>query len=197
MNTKRLVLIVFVALSLAPALLQAQEPDPAAILEASDAAYNAHDLEAISALFADDAVRQLLPPPSPEVSGVWRGIQEIRAQWQREFALNARVERIGEYQASGDTVTGRARYWDDSLIQLGVAPIEYAIEVTVADGKITSSTITTTPESVAEIQAAISRLPATGGAGGSEAVLLLLLGGLGLVAIGAAVRLGVRRSRPT
>lgn len=194
METKRL-LIVLVALLLAPALLQAQESDPVAILEASDTAYNAHDLEAISALFADDAVRQLVPPPSPDVSGVWRGKQEIRAQWQREFALNARVERIGDYQASGDTVTGRARYWDDSLIQLGVAPIEYTIEVTVADGTITSSTITTAPESIAAIQAAISRLPATGAAGGYEATLLLLLGGLGLIGVAVAIRVAIAGGR--
>lgn len=188
MKITQLALIVLVALSLSPAVLRAQATDPVAVLEASDAAYNAHDLEAISAIFADDAVRQLVPPPSPESSGIWRGKQEIRAQWQREFALNARVERIGEYQASGDTVSGRARYWDDSLIQLGVAPIEYTIEVKVNGAKITSSTITTTPESVARIVAAISRLPATGDARGYNPALLLWLGGLGLAGAGLIVR---------
>ncbi len=110
---KQLSLIALALVALSPTILHAQPTDPVAVLEASDVAYNAHDLEAISALFADDAVRQLIPPPSPEASGIWRGKEEIRAQWQREFALNARVERVGEYQASGDTVTGRARYWDD------------------------------------------------------------------------------------
>lgn len=194
MEMRRFALLTLLLLALAPTALRAQPTDPAAVLEASDAAYNAHDLEAISALFADDAVRQLSPPP-PGSSGVWRGAQEIRAQWQSEFALNARIERIGEYQVSGNTVTGGARYWDDSLIQLGVAPIEYTIEVTVENGRITSSSITTTPESVARLMAAIGALPATGAAQRSEPALLLFLAGLGLIAAGVAVRLAHRAAR--
>jgi hypothetical protein len=185
--------IALIALWMFPVALHAQGTDPVSVLQASDAAYNAHDLEAISALFADDAVRQLIPPPSPDSSGTWRGKQEIRTQWQREFALNSRVERIGEYQASGDTVTGQARYRDDSLIQLGVAPIEYTIQVTVKNGKITSSIVTTTPESLAKIQAAVSRLPATGATGNVAPLLLLLLGGLGLIGLGIALRSNIHR----
>ncbi len=193
MRMRLLALIVPLALWMLPVSLQAQGTDPVSVLQASDAAYNAHDLEAISALFADDAVRQLIPPASPDSSGIFRGKQEIRAQWQREFALHARVERIGEYQASGETVTGRARYWDDSLSQLGVAPIEYTIQATVKDGKITSSIVTTTPESLTKIQAAVQRLPATGTTGNAIPMLLLVLGGLGIIGLGIAVRTNIQR----
>lgn len=193
MRMQYLAPFVLAALWMFPAALQAQSTDPISVLQASDAAYNAHDLEAISAVFADDVMRQMIPPPSPDSSGIWRGKQEIRAQWQREFALNGRVERIGEYQANGDTVTGGARYWDDSLIKLGVAPIEYTIKVTVKDGKITSSVITLTPQTLAKLQAAVSQLPATGAAEHAVPLVLWVLGGLGLITGGIALRFSMNR----
>jgi ketosteroid isomerase-like protein len=74
---------------------------PAAVVERLLEAINAHDLEAMVDLFADDYVNEW--PAHPERS--FRGNQQVRRNWSQLFAevpdLRARLPRVA---TDGDTV---------------------------------------------------------------------------------------------
>ena len=74
--------------------------DPAAVVERLLEAINAHDLEAMVDLFADDYVNEW--PAHPERS--FRGNQQVRRNWSQLFAsvpdLRARLPRVA---VDGDT----------------------------------------------------------------------------------------------
>ncbi len=74
---------------------------PAAVVERLLAGINAHDLEAMVALFADDYVNEW--PAHPQRG--FRGSQQVRRNWGQIFAgvpdLRARLPRM---TVDGDTV---------------------------------------------------------------------------------------------
>ena len=111
------------------------EQDPVAVVRACDAAWNAHDLEAVMACFTDDAVVTQLPPP-PD-GGVYRGKEQIR-RWVAAVLPGFHVDSR-EHRASGDTVTWTASVRGDLFREMGFSqPFEADAEAVVRAGKIAS-----------------------------------------------------------
>lgn len=168
-----LVAIMMLAVILAlPLALYAQEPDPAAVVTAAYEAWNAGDVDAYVAFVADDAVVDI---PG---FGTYTGLEEIRAWMEGLLPLNPQME-FEILQVEGDTVTLRSSYTDDDFRALGVV-LEADEVIVVEDGKIVSETWIVTEESMAELQAAMTGLPETGGEPLSSSALLMAVGGLAI-----------------
>ena len=151
------------------------DPDLAAVAQAFGAAWNAHDLEAVLAGFAPDAVvreRQGAVPlhvwdtrdpqvvraylagafdPNDDNAGIltWAmGHQEIAAWAVAHFARRHRFG-AGPYRAAGDTVGWPYREFVDPYQRLpGVDPTEGTAEAEVRGGVITRLTLVQSPASV-------------------------------------------------
>lgn len=161
----------------------AQTTDPVAVLNAFNAAVNAHDVDAALALFAPDAIAQFPNQPPPNV---YRGTQEIRTWLQADAAQHIQVT------ASNVKVTGDRVTWDASIVIDDVRPLGISLdgsaEAVIQNGKIGSFTFTLSDETLAKLQAATAQpqaLPRTGGAPLSPwwllAVIGIVVGGLGMV----------------
>lgn len=113
--------------------------DPLSIVRQYDAAWNAHDLEAVMACFADDAVATQTPPP-PD-GGINRGKDQIR-RWAEGQLPGFHVDSR-DHRTSGDTVTWTSTVTGDVFRQMGFhEPLEAQAEAVVRDGKIVSFTAT-------------------------------------------------------
>lgn len=134
--------------------------DPMAVVQALNDTCNSGDVEGVLDLFTDDAVVKNQPPPSPADSGVYTGKQEIRGWFEPQIQRHLHVESRN-YRVSGDTVTWRTVVTEDELRQMGIDDFEVTAEATVQNGKITSFTVTPTPETLSKVQAAMAQ----GGAG--------------------------------
>ncbi|MFN8474997.1 MAG: hypothetical protein U0822_22625 [Anaerolineae bacterium] len=194
MKTLPISLAALAVLLALPGTLLAQQPDLAALAKKVDAAYNAHDAAALAAMWVPNGTRQQVPA-SPGTTGIAHGWPEILAQYQADWSQNGRVEEIGDLTVNGNQVSGRGQYWDDVFTKMGIAPLEYTIVWTFQGDKLQSVVVTTTPESMAKLQAAMSAMPSTG-VGDATAPLSqrLILGGLALVILGIAA-LTTRRTR--
>ena len=159
----------------APRPLHAQAPDLVPVARAYTAAWNAHDLPAVLALFAPDAVvrerRGEVPPAvwdtrDPQVvraylddslygeaydtSGLaWvTGHPQIAAWAAARFAQRHRFA-TDQHRAAGDTVGWRYREFVDPFQRApGVSPTEGSAEAVVRDGRITVLTLVQSPASV-------------------------------------------------
>jgi hypothetical protein len=192
MKTRLIATIIVVAMLLLPAALHAQETDPASVVMAEVEAMNAGDIDAVLALYTDDAVIKLVPPIPPDSPDTYTGEAEIRAWFEELVAVNFTME-VEILQVEGDTVTTNCQTWMDPTRQLGVAPLEATLVYTVQDGKITGWTWTASGESLAKLGAALAGLPETGGAAFPGYALTVALGGLAGVG-GLGLRLARRRS---
>ncbi|MEZ4869679.1 MAG: ABC transporter substrate-binding protein [Caldilineaceae bacterium] len=136
-------------------------PSPAAVVAALDAATNAGDVDAAVALFTEDAVITVAPPP-PGQSGIARGLEEIRAWLAWEILQGADVtsEILG---VEGNQVIVKETFSDELLASLGVEIIETRVTYIVENGKITGYDSTFTEESMAEVTAALATLEAVEG----------------------------------
>jgi hypothetical protein len=151
-------------------------PAPIPVARAYVAAWNAHDLDAVLALFAPDAVVRErwgdVPPAvwdtsDPQVvraylegshdgeaydpSGfAWAsGHRQIAAWAAARFAQHQRLA-AARYRAAGGTVGWRYREFDDPFQGLpGVGPLEGAAEAEVRGGAITRLTLVQAPASAA------------------------------------------------
>lgn len=191
-----------------PVTVQAQATDPASVVKNFVEAFNRGDVEQALSYFADNAVVKLTPaPPS---GGSFSGKDQIRAFLQNGAKNHNHLELLGNMQVSGEKATFVNRDVSDALKQIGVDFLDDNVEVTVVNGKITSQSITTTPQSLA-------KLPRPGGAGGGQGgvpssapaagvggtatnvsadnTLMAWLIGL-LVCGGLAAFIGVRRAKP-
>lgn len=179
---KFLVVLALVAGIAAPAVAYAQETDPAGVLSNLADALNAGNVEAAVELVADDAVLTFVPDLTG--SGPIQGKDQIRAWYEGLVAQNIYVEP-SDLKVDGDKVTWSNKVWMDDFEALGIAPVEYTGEGVVQEGKIQSYTEEMTDASLAEFEAAMAALPATGGTP-RAAVLLpsLSITGLLLVALG-------------
>jgi len=111
--------------------------DPVSVVRAFDAAFNAHDLEAVMAFFTDDAVVTQLPPP-PD-GGIYRGKEQIR-RWVEAVLPGFHVDSR-EHRTSGDTVAWTASVTGDLFRQMGFSqPFEAQAEAVVREGKVASFT---------------------------------------------------------
>ncbi len=126
--------------------------DPISIVRAFDAALNAHDLEAVMGLFAEDATVRYVPAPPPGPAA-YEGKPEIRGLVQRLIEEGIAVQ-AEHYEATGERVTSRDRRTCAARHeQLGGNPVILTCEAVVRGGKIASLTFTFSPESLRRIQA--------------------------------------------
>ena len=91
-----------------------------------------------------------LPPPSPD-PGVYHGKQQIRAWLEvllQQFHVAARNERAADERVRWDATVSA-----DVLRRMGLASVEDTLEAVVHEGKITSFTLTISPDSLSKIAA--------------------------------------------
>jgi hypothetical protein len=175
-SSKFLVVMAALAMMLVlPFPLYAQETDPESVVNALFEAFNAGDVEAIAAFYADDAVVRF-----PDENETLTGAEEIRPWIEELGAMNFAIEATS-IQVEGDTVTVAIRTWADPSRALGIAPLEATDVYIVKDGKIVSQTSTYTEESLAKLMAALAALPETGGVAFPTYLLFTALGGLAIL----------------
>jgi hypothetical protein len=149
-------------------------PAPVPLAEAYTAAWNAHDLPAVLALFAPDAIvrerRGEVPPAvwdtrDPRVVRAYldgshseynydthgltwvTGRPQIEAWAAARFARHHRIA-VGQHRAAGDTVGWSYREFVDPFqLVPGLSPTEGDAEAAVRGGRITVLTLVVSPES--------------------------------------------------
>jgi hypothetical protein len=158
-----------------PDPLRAQGTDPVAVARAFDAAWNAHDLDAVLVLFAADAVVRdrwgAVPPAVWETHDpavvrkffedshdgdnydtgglTWAsGQEEITAWAAARFAQHHRFVAVG-YRPVGATVRWDFQEFVDPFQRTpGVSPTEGTAAAAIRDGTIRRLTLVQSPESV-------------------------------------------------
>jgi ketosteroid isomerase-like protein len=114
--------------------------DLLSIVRALEEACNAHDMDKVMTLFADDAVVRQAPPA--DGVGVYRGREQIRG-WLGTQLPGFHVDSR-DHQTNGDTVRWTARMSNDLLRQIGRSePVEDQAEAVVREGKIASFSVST------------------------------------------------------
>jgi hypothetical protein len=125
----------------------AQGTDPLSLLNAVVAAYNSGDVERATALYAADAV----------ITNT-RGRKFPSKEAIRQFiqtSVNARIHlEVENPQVAGDAVTWTDRESTDSLVRLGIAPVEIKIQLVAQGGKIKADTRYYPPKSLARVRRA-------------------------------------------
>jgi len=121
--------------------------EPVAVILAMNDLCNVGDVEGVLALFTDDAVIRNLPPPDPPETGIHTGIEEIRAWLAPQIQRHLQVVSQN-YQAKGDTVTWETTLSEDELRAMGIESMDVTAEAVVRNGRISSFTITPTPETL-------------------------------------------------
>ena len=193
MSTRRfltaIVVAILVVLLAAPVRLHAQT-DPASAIKAETDAMNAGDVDAAVAMFAEDAVFRVTPPPSG-TTGVFAGKQQLRAWFQQEVAEHIHL-MVGGLEVAGERVTWTATLELDTFRMLGVGPVAQRGEAVVREGKIVSMTVANqfTPAQAAKLRGAGTpkAMPRTGGGSFPAYAWWLALVGLGSAGAGWALR---------
>ena len=81
-----------------------QPMDPASVVHAYIRAVNAHNVDAVLALYADDAVHEVMPPP-PGATGVYIGKAQIRQFYQQTAANHDHLAVVGTLRVVGNKVS--------------------------------------------------------------------------------------------
>jgi hypothetical protein len=130
------------------------DADPASVIEAYITAANAGDLEAILALYDDDAFHIALPSPDGS-AGVCVGKEQFTMWYEQSLANKERVElEDGSLAVDGNQASFVTRISSEPWRELGLEALEAHSEVVVVDGRIMTHVVLLTPESVRELQAA-------------------------------------------
>jgi hypothetical protein len=128
--------------------------DPASVVEAYIAAANAGDLEAILALYADDAFHIALPSADGS-AGVCVGKEQFTMWYEQSLANGERVElEDGSLAVDGNQASFITRITSEPWSKLGLDALEAHSEVVVIDGRIATHVVMLTPESVRTLQSA-------------------------------------------
>lgn len=128
--------------------------DPAAVIEAYIAAANAGDLEAILALYDDDAFHIALPSPDGS-AGVCVGKEQFTMWYEQSLANGDRVElEDGSLAVDGNQASFVTHITSEPWRKLGLEALEAHSEVVVIDGRIMTHVVLLTPESVRQLQSA-------------------------------------------
>ena len=135
--------------------LYAQETDPAKVLNALADALNAGDIDAAMTLYAPDAVLNIVPPP-PGLPGTYTGLEEIRGWLEILVGMNLKIEGVEILQVEGDKVKIKVKASSDFARGFNMAFMEYTEEHIIQGGKIKGYTVTTTPETMEKLQAAMA-----------------------------------------
>jgi hypothetical protein len=120
------------------------------VVDEFDAAWNAHDVDAIMRYIGDDSVVTFTPPP-PGDSGVYRGQDEIRRFVETHlpgFHVDSR-----SHQVVGDSVSWLATVAADSFRRMGLDQVVFDCTAAIRGDTITSFAVTMTPETLARLQA--------------------------------------------
>ena len=134
--------------------VNAQEMDPAAVIEAVYNAVSANDIEGAVALLADDAVLTLVPPPAG-LDGTFVGKEEIGAWFEGLAADNVRYE-FSDVMTNGDMATMTLVSYDDFFDNVVGGPAEFDGVAVVQDGLWKSVSWVFTPEFVEKFDAAMA-----------------------------------------
>jgi hypothetical protein len=128
--------------------------EPASVIEAYIAAANAGDLEAILALYDDDAFHIALPSPDGS-AGVCVGKEQFTMWYEQSLANGERVAlEDGSLAVDGNQASFITRITSEPWSKLGVEALAAHSEVVVVDGRIMTHVVLLTPESVRQLQAA-------------------------------------------
>jgi hypothetical protein len=128
--------------------------DPASVVEAYIAAANAGDLEAILALYDDDAFHIALPSPDGS-AGVCVGKEQFTMWYEQSLANQDRVElEDGSLAVAGNQATYLTQIRSEPWSTLGLEALEAKADLVVIDGRIMTHVVSLTPESVRQLQAA-------------------------------------------
>jgi hypothetical protein len=128
--------------------------DPATLIADYVAAVNASDLEAILALYNDDAFHIALPSPDGS-AGVCLGKAQFRMWYEQSVARGDRVAiEDGSLAVDGNQASYVVRLSREPWHELGVDALEATSEIVVIDGRIMTHVVVLTPESVRAMQAA-------------------------------------------
>ena len=119
-------------------------------------ARNAGDVEATLALYTEDGEFSVEPPP-PDRVGLYKGQDELR-DWYEWLTPQNQVVHSEILDIDGDTVTVREVYTDETLQSMGLDEAYFDVVYVLRDGKIASHAATFTPESLAELEAALENL---------------------------------------
>ena len=130
------------------------DDDPAAVIEAYIAAANAGDLEAILALYDDDAFHIALPSPDGS-AGVCVGKEQFTMWYEQSLAHGERVAlEEGTLAVDGNQASFVVRLTSEPWSKLGLEALEAHSEMVIIDGRIATHVVLMTPESVRQLQAA-------------------------------------------
>jgi hypothetical protein len=112
-------------------------------------ALNAGDVDAAVSLFADDALAQ----PASQSREVFSGRTEIRVWIERLVSGHIWAELAPSYTGSAAEVTWSTNVWLDGWRDLGVAPAELLVHVTVRSGLISGLDSNLAPDSAERVAA--------------------------------------------
>lgn len=129
-------------------------PRPNEMVAAYVAAVNARDLDAILALYAEDAIHVALPTADGS-GGVCRGRADYTIWYERALEDGIRIEVVpGSVAVDGPRATFALRTATASWTALGLGPLAGTAEIAVADGAIRTHVVMLAPEAVRQLLAA-------------------------------------------
>jgi hypothetical protein len=135
----------------APLFAPSYGDDPAALIEDYVAAVNAGDLEAILALYDDNAFHIALPSPDGS-AGVCVGKEQFRMWYEQSLANGDRIEvDDSTLTVDGNQATFVARLSSEPWRKLGVETLEATSEIVVIDGRIMTHVVVLNPDSVRQL----------------------------------------------
>jgi hypothetical protein len=130
-----------------------QKIDPKIWLDAVDAQWNAHNLDAVTAFFTDDAVVRFVPPlpgaPDPIVGKAQ--IRTVIGSLLPGFHVKS-----SDHQMNDNQVNWQATASNDAFRGLGLNSVSGSGEAVLDGDKIKSFTIEFTQETVAQLQSAMA-----------------------------------------
>jgi ketosteroid isomerase-like protein len=123
------------------------------VVQAYIRAVNSHNVDAVLAVYADDAVHEVIAPDAD----VYIGKARIRQFYQQTAANHDHLAVVGTVHVVGDKVMYTKRIASDSFRRLGIAtPLDAFVVAVVRAGKFASYTAVFTPTSLAKLQVAIA-----------------------------------------
>jgi ketosteroid isomerase-like protein len=170
--------------------------DPLTVVHAWEAASEAGDADAAAALFTDDGVITLQPPP-PGSSGIFRGKAQIQ-EFLHGFGAG-KIHSTATYEVSGNVVTATGVVALPSLAQVGIPSVAFTAVFVVQNCKLASFSPTNhfTPEQEAILRAAgpPPGMPTSGRGAVAESAWWLVLGSLGSIGVGVLLLRAASRRR--
>jgi len=183
-------LIVLVAAVVSAGTLQAyaQAKDPASVIAYGTSQVNAHNLDALMTIFADDAV-------VTNDGVVFTGKEQVRGFLKAALDDFISTTIVGEFTVNGNKVTWREEDRIKSLTQIGVPVIYSSGEAVVEDGLIKSMVFTTEAASIAEIERAMAAVPSgMPSTGANEVLNFIMMAVVGAILVVAGLMVRTRRA---